>query len=100
MLARLWNLQSVVVGQSITVDQADVGTDVWGTDVILAYVALGSIDNAEPSFGYTYAMEGHPLVEQAYWDNSAKSWVYPVTFERAPVVAGGGAGYLIQTAAA
>jgi hypothetical protein len=100
MLARLWNLDTVMVGQSITVDQADVGTDVWGTDVILAYTAVGSLDNAEPSFGYTYHMEGHPLVEQAYWDNREKSWIYPVTFERVPVVAGGGAGYLIQTAAA
>lgn len=100
MLARLWNIDRVVVGQSVTVDQADVATDVWGTDVILAYTAVGPVDNAEPSFGFTYEMEDHPLVEQAYWDASAKSWVYPVTYERVPVVAGGGAGYLIQTAAA
>lgn len=100
MLARLWNIQRVEVGQSVTVDQADVASDVWGTDVILAYTAIGAIDNAEPSFAYTYEMEGHPLVEQAYWDSGTKSWVYPVTYERTPVVAGGGAGYLIQTAAA
>lgn len=100
MLAALWELERVVVGRSLTVDQADVSSDVWGTDAILAYTAIGPIDNAEPSFGFTYTMEGHPLVEQPYWDNSTKSWIYPVTYERAPVVAGGGAGYLIQTAAA
>lgn len=100
MLARLWNIDRVVIGMSVTVDQADVPTDVWGTDVVLAYTAVGPVDNAEPSFGFTYEMEGHPLVEQAYWDASCKSWIYPVTYERVPVVAGGGAGYLIQTAAA
>lgn len=100
MLARLWDIDRVVVGRSVTADAADVTTDVWGTDVILAYTAIGPVDNAEPSFGFTYTMEGHPLVEQAYWENSTKSWIYPVTYERASVVAGGGAGYLIQTAAA
>lgn len=100
MLARLWDIDRVVVGRSVTADAADVTTDVWGTDAILAYTAIGAIDNAQPSFAFTYTMEGHPLVEQAYWDNSTKSWIYPVTYERAPVIAGGGAGYLIQTAAA
>jgi hypothetical protein len=98
LLAGLWELDRVVVGRSVTVDQADVPTDVWGTDVVLAYTAIGPVDNAEPSFGFTYTMEAHPLVEQPYWDNSTKSWIYPVTYERAAVVAGGGAGYLIQTA--
>ena len=100
MLARLWDLERVVIGRSVTADQADVTTDVWGTDVVLAYTAIGAMDNAQPSFGFTYTMEGHPLVEQSYWDAGTKSWIYPVTMERVPVVAGGGAGYLIQTAAA
>ena len=100
MLARLWDLERVVIGSSVTTDAADVPTDVWGTDAILAYTAIGPVDNAQPSYGYTYTMEGHPLVEQAYWDNSVKSWVYPVTYERTPVVAGNTAGYLIQTVAA
>jgi hypothetical protein len=98
MLARLWNLERVVVGKSVTVDQADVPSDVWGGDVILAYTAIGSLSAAEPTFGYTYTMEVHPLVEQAYWEANTKSWIYPVTYERVAVVAGGGAGYLIQTA--
>lgn len=100
LLAQLWELERVVVGRSLTVDQADVSSDVWGTDAILAYTAIGAVDNAQPSFGFTYQMEGHPLVEQPRWDGSKKSWIYDVTYERVPVVAGGGAGYLIQTAAA
>jgi hypothetical protein len=100
ILAEVFEVERVVVGKGITVDQADVATDVWGTDVIMAYTAIGAVDNAQPSFAYTYEMEGHPLVEQPYYDTPHKSWFYPVAYERAPVVAGNTAGYLIQTAAA
>ncbi len=99
MLARLWDLERVVIGRSVTEDQAGVVTDVWGTDAILAYTAIGAVDNAEPSYGFTYTMEGHPLVEAPYFENSSKSWIYPVTYERVPVIAGPGAGYLMQTVA-
>lgn len=100
LLAELLEVERVVVGKAVTVDQADAATDVWGTDLIMAYTAIGPVDNAQPSFAYTYEMEGHPLVEQPYYDNQHKSWFYPVAYERAPVVAGNTAGYLIQTAVA
>ena len=100
ILADLLEVEQVLVGGGIVTDAADASSDIWGTDVIMANTAIGAMDNAQPSFGYTYEMEGHPLVEQAWWDNSTKSWLYGVTHERAPVIAGGSAGYLIQTAAA
>jgi hypothetical protein len=100
ILAEVFEVERVVVGKAISVDQADAASDVWGTDAILAYTAIGAVDNAQPSFAYTYEMEGHPLVEQPYYDDTHKSWFYPVAYERAPVVAGNTAGYLIQTAAA
>lgn len=99
MLAKLWNLDKVVVGKSITMTDANVATDIWGNNAVLAYVNLGSINAEEPSFGYTYAMEGNPLVEQVYWDPQTKSWVYPVNYERQPVLSGITSGYLIQTPA-
>lgn len=99
LLASLWDVERVVVGRSLTRDAAGASTDCWGTDVVLAYTAIGALDNAEPSYGFTYQMEGHPLVEPAYWENSTKSWIYGATFERVPVIAGAGAGFLIQTAA-
>lgn len=100
MLAGLWNLERVAIGQSVfAAGAADDFGDVWGTDAILAFSPQTSVGAEQPSFGYTYMMEGHPLVEQAYWDGNAKSWMYPTTVERVPVIAGAGAGYLIQTAA-
>lgn len=99
MLQGLWDLERVFVGKAIYADpNGGAMTDVWGTDVVLAYVPLQASSLEEPSYGYTYAMDGNPMVEQPYYDNNPKSWIYPVTYERAPVLSGIAAGYLIQTA--
>jgi len=101
ILARLWNVAQVVVGEATVADAADAFGDVWGNDVVLAYTNISSDPNVEePSFGYTYAIEGHPLVEQPYWDPNSKSWIYGVSFDNTPVLSGITAGYLIQDAGA
>jgi hypothetical protein len=94
MLANLWNVQKVVVGGGLTMTDAGVASDIWGNFAIVAYTNLGSQNAEEPSFGYTYTLEGNPLVEQTYWDPSTKSWVYPINYERVPVLSGIAAGYL------
>lgn len=99
MLAKLWKLDKIVVGKAITMTDAGVASDVWGNNVVLAYTNLGSMNAEEPSYGYTYSMEGNPLVEQPYWDANTKSWIYPVNYERAPVLSGITAGFLIQAPA-
>ena len=35
------------------------------------------------------------MVETPYWDANSKSWVYGVSYERAPVLSGIASGYLI-----
>ena len=99
MLAALWDLQKVVVGRAVAFDDQDNALDLWGNNAILAYVPAGPSGMEEPSYGYTYVMSGHPLVEKAYYDNNSKSWIYPVTFERLPVLTGMLSGYLIQNPA-
>lgn len=100
MIANLLDLDWVVVGRAITADAAGNFTPIWGQDAVLAYVPNSPDPNMEePSYGYTYAMEGHPLVEAPYYDNNAKSWLWPVTYERAPVLSGMSAGYLFQNVA-
>ncbi|GAB0057421.1 hypothetical protein SIID45300_01749 [Candidatus Magnetaquicoccaceae bacterium FCR-1] len=99
MIGTLWDIPTVAVGKAVVTDDAGVNTDVWGNNAILAYVPAAPSGMEEPSYGYTYTMEGHPLVEQPYYENNAKSWIYPVTYERAPVLSGILSGYLIQTPA-
>jgi hypothetical protein len=102
-LRQVFEVDNIVIGAATVADDSDALGDVWGTDAILAYVAPGSAadaNNEEPSYGYTYAIDGMPLVEEPYWDNSTKSWVYGVSHDATPVLSGMTAGYLIQNAGA
>jgi hypothetical protein len=96
MLARAFNIKKLVIGDAVTSDDAGVITDVWGNTAVLAYVPEAASGLEEPSYGYTYTMNGHPLVEEPYYDNNAKSWIYGVSFERAPVLSGITSGYLFS----
>lgn len=96
MLKEYFEVENIAVGRSIYFDADDAAQDVWGVDAVLAYVAQSSISNEAPSYGYTYTLEGNPMVEETYQDRNAKSWIYPVTYERKPVVSGMAAGYLLK----
>lgn len=94
LLAQLFEIEQVVEGRAATANDAGQFADVWGNYAILAYAPPNPSGQEEPSYGYTYTMKGHPFVEQPYWDPNQKSWIYGVTYERAPVLAGMAAGYL------
>lgn len=98
LLQAVFDIPKVVIGKAIAFDDADAAIDIWGKDVILAYVPNESSGLEEPSYGYTYQMEGHPLVETPYWDQGTRSWVYGMTHERTAVQTGITAGFLIQNA--
>jgi hypothetical protein len=99
LLAALWGLAQVVVGDAIYEAADGTLTDVWGSDVVLGYTEVGTTaDRGRPSYGYTYRLQGYPVVEQPYYDRPTKSWIYPVTDELQPVIAGSEAGYLIKGA--
>lgn len=100
MLATLFNIEKVVVAGAVYWSDANAPVDIWGNYAVLAYVPQGAgamRTRYEPSYGYTYVMQGHPLAEQPFWDNDKASWKYPVEFERVPVLSGMAAGYIIQT---
>lgn len=102
ILANLWGVARVVVGDAVYEDAAtNLLADVWGKDVVVAYTEIGTLADAGlPSYGYTYRLRGYPLVEVPYMDRSAKLWAYPVNDERAPVLAATGAGFLIKNVSA
>ncbi len=99
-LKTILNVASIEVGDAVWVDETDVGRDVWGNNAILAYVpsigagGTSNISLAEPAFGFTNVIEGHPYAETPYFENGTKSWVYGATFERRPNVAYNTAGFL------
>lgn len=101
LLANLFDVQQVLSGDAIVSDSAGNISDVWGKNVVVAYTELGTLADAGlPTYGYTYRLRDYPIVESPYQERNTKSWIYPVTDEVAPVIAGAGAGYLISAAVA
>lgn len=101
LLAALFGVSRVLVGEGVYLDATGTMTDVWGKFVVIAYTEMaGLAAMGAPTFGYTYRLSGYPMVETPYLDRNSKSWVYPVTDEVAPVIAGASAGYLISAAVA
>jgi hypothetical protein len=91
-LKTILNIPNIVAGDAIWVDGDGVGADVWGNNAILAYVPRlggngGDISLAEPAFGFTNVMEGHPFAEAPYFEQNSKSWIYGATYERRPNIA-------------
>lgn len=101
ILASLFGVAQVLVGETVYVDASGVMADVWGKSVVIAYTEMSSLAAmGSPTFGYTYRLIGYPMVESPYLDRNSKSWIYPVTDEVAPVIAGAAGGYLISAAVA
>lgn len=101
-LASVIGIERVVVGSAL-IEPVGGGDPVptWGNDAVLAYTDIGSVaDRGRPSYGYTYTLNGNPFVEPTYYDENAKSWIYPVTYERSPELTGVDAGYLFIGAGA
>jgi len=71
MLAAFFDVKTVVCGKAVFLPDAALSTaqatDVWGDDLILAYVPEG--DNfMVPAYGYTYELLGYPMVETPYYE--------------------------------
>ncbi len=100
MLKSLLEIDDIKVGKAISASDSAAGfTDVWKKDAWLGYVNDNPNPSLEvPSFGYGYQIEGHPMVEKPYYAEDIKSWVYGVSDDCSPVIAGAGAGYLFENA--
>lgn len=97
-LQRLFEIAQIVEGEAVYHDGTEF-KDVWGKHALLAYTEPASLeDMGSPNFGYTYQLEGMPLVEEPYFERNTKSWYYPVTDARQPVLVGATAGFLFTNA--
>ena len=97
-LAMLWDIERVVVGEAIYVDENDTTFDVWGNHVVLAFTKTGPVSRYEPSFAFGYQLAGTPLVEEPYFERRPHSWFYPVCDEYSQEIVGADAGFLIRNA--
>ena len=77
-------------------------TSIWDNIAVLAYTNTSTVadavaDRGEPSFGYTYRLQGYPFAEMAWFDKTVDSWIHPFTSEDTPVIAGKEAGFLFKS---
>lgn len=101
LLASLFGVARLGVGDAVVADDAGTFSDVWGKYAVLAYTELaGVVDMGRPTFGCTYALAGYPVVEPERWDADTRSWMYGVSEAATPVIASSIAGYLFSAAVA
>jgi len=98
MISQFFDIPQIYIGMGVACGQDGKFFDIWGNDMVLAYSPDSPQGREEPSYGYTYTMEGHPAVKQPYFDDNRDSWVYGTKEERVPVIAGAGAAVLIKNA--
>ena len=96
MLAKIWNVDSVAVGDAIYTKADDSTADIWGDSVVVAYTAVGPITRAEPSWGLGYQLDGGVAVDMPWYDGKCRSWMYGVHEEYADLIVGKDAGFLIK----
>lgn len=100
-IAQMYGLDNVVVGTGLILNnETGEFVDIWGNVIILAYVPQARRSIRQPSYGYTYTLQGYPIAERPYWDDNHATWYFPVTAERSPELTGVDSGFLVQNVVA
>lgn len=96
-LREIFEIENIVVGKAVMASDAGVTSDIWGDNLVLAYVpgAGGSGRSPyEPSFGYTLRKKGNPVVDTRTEDGKIELIRNTDIFR--PFLLGADAGYLIS----
>ena len=105
-LREIFEIENIVVGKGIYSTENGVVTDLWGGNLVLAYVPKAAPAVAgdapvrsayEPSFGYTLRKKGNPVVDTRTEDGKLEIIRNTDIFR--PYMLGAEAGYLVQGAA-
>jgi len=97
MLARLLDLDKLAVGTAIARDSPDGPvSDVWGNGVSAVYAPPVVEGREEPSWGYTYRLEGYPFVEKPFFDARKRSWLISAYDASRPLITGQAAGFYVE----
>lgn len=96
-LREIFEIENIVIGRAVYAGANDVFADMWGDNIVLAYVpgAAGGARSAyDPSFGYTLRKRGNPTVDTRTEDGKLELIRNTDLFR--PFVLGAEAGYLIS----
>lgn len=98
-VAEMYGFEKVAIGSPTILNETGDFADIWGSVVILAYVPQSRRSIRQPSYGYTYTLQGYPIAEKPYYDENHRTWYFPVTAERSPELTGVTSGFLSQNVA-
>lgn len=96
-LREIFEIENIVVGRAVMASDAGVTSDIWGDNIVLAYVpgaGGGERSPYEPSFGYTLRKRGNPVVDTRTEDGKLELIRNTDIFR--PFLLGADAGYLIS----
>lgn len=97
-LKAIWGLENIYVGEALAANGQGALGDIWGDNVVLAYVAKPgagqSHDHDVPSFGYTLRKKGMPETDKYDAEGNKVEYVRHTDIYKV-VVVGADAGYLI-----
>ena len=100
-LRDIFEIENIVIGRAVKANDAGVTSDIWGDNMVLAYVPQPSggrqADYEEPSFGYTLRKKGNPVVDTRTEDGKLEIIRNTDIFR--PYMLGAEAGYLVSGAA-
>ncbi|MBC7215682.1 MAG: hypothetical protein H5U28_10840 [Burkholderiaceae bacterium] len=96
-LRDIFEIPNIFVGRAVTANDAGVVSDVWGDNIVLAYVpqtTMAQRSPYEPSYGYTLRRRGQPVVDTRTEDGKIELIRNTDIFR--PYLLGAEAGYLIS----
>lgn len=95
LMKELFGIANIFVGSAVKSSDAGVLSNVWNDSLLLAYVALGSESEAEPSFGYTLTKRSYPQVDRYVKEGGKVEIVRETDIMKVKIV-GASAGYLMS----
>ena len=96
ILRDLFSIKTIVIGEAVySTDKKDSTGNIWGKNILMAYVAESDSDQESPSYGYTFRRRGYPQVD-TYNKEGGKIQVCRYTDIYNVTVIGADAGHLIQ----
>lgn len=79
LIKEWFGIKNIYIGQSVYSDDGRVFKDIWGDNIIIAYVDQSqSKSQYNPSYGYTFQREGMPEID-SYYENGGKVKVIRAT---------------------
>ncbi len=99
-IAAMYGFDKVVVGSGLVLDAAGNFVDIWGKIAVQAYVPQNRRSIRQPSYGYTYTLQGYPMAEKPYYSTNHRTWFFPVFAERSPELTGINSGFLASAVVA